>query len=69
MYKRQPDGNPNGNPLLPFNPKGNIAVIGPLAKESDVCLSTGKPAEVCVLGMTPTTSTTAMTAVSYTHLV
>ena len=20
-----PDGNPNGNPLLPFNPKGNIA--------------------------------------------
>ena len=26
-----PDGNPNGNPLLPFNPKGNIAVIGPLA--------------------------------------
>ena len=22
----------------------------PLAKESDVCLSTGKPAEVCVLG-------------------
>ena len=35
----------------------------PLAKESDVCLSTGKPAEVCVLGMTPTTSTTAMTVI------
>ena len=33
----------------------------PLAQESDVCLSTGKPAEVCTLGMTPTTSTTAMT--------
>ena len=35
----------------------------PLAHESDVCLSTGKPAEVCVLGMTPTTSTTAMTVI------
>ena len=31
--------------------------------ESDVCLSTGKPAEVCTLGMTPTTSTTAMTVI------
>ena len=29
----------------------------------DVCLSTGKPAEVCTLGMTPTTSTTAMTVI------
>ena len=35
----------------------------PLGKESDVCLSTGKPAEVCVLGMTPTPSTTAMTVI------
>lgn len=35
----------------------------PLAQESDVCLSTGKPAEVCTLGMTPTTSTTAMTVI------
>ncbi len=35
----------------------------PLAHESDVCLSTGKPAEVCTLGMTPTTSTTAMTVI------
>ena len=35
----------------------------PLAQESDVCLSTGKPDEVCTLGMTPTTSTTAMTVI------
>ena len=35
----------------------------PLAHESNVCLSTGKPQEVCVLGMTPTTSTTAMTVI------
>ena len=35
----------------------------PLAHESDVCLSTGKPAEVCVLGMTPTTSTTTVMTV------
>ena len=35
----------------------------PLAHESDVCLSTGTPQEVCVLGMTPTTSTTAMTVI------
>ena len=31
--------------------------------ESDVCLSTGHPAEVCTLGMTPTTSTTVMTVI------
>ena len=46
---------------------GDLGITGnpdsPLAKESDVCLSTGKPAEVCVLGMTPTTSTTAMTVI------
>jgi arabinose-5-phosphate isomerase len=35
----------------------------PLAKESDVCLCTGKPDEVCTLGMTPTTSTTVMTVI------
>lgn len=35
----------------------------PLAEQSDVCLSTGKPDEVCALGMTPTTSTTAMTVI------
>lgn len=32
-----------------------------LAQKSDVCLLTGKPAEVCTLGLTPTTSTTVMT--------
>ena len=52
----------NLNPALKF-----IVITGtpdsPLAKESDVCLSTGHPAEVCVLGMTPTTSTTVMTVI------
>ncbi|MDY5814578.1 MAG: SIS domain-containing protein [Bacteroides sp.] len=48
------------NPNLKFivitgNPKS------PLAAEADVCLCTGHPAEVCTLGMTPTTSTTVMT--------
>ena len=33
----------------------------PLAREATVCLSTGSPKEVCLLGMTPTTSTTVMT--------
>lgn len=35
----------------------------PLAKEADVCLQTGAPAEVCPLGLTPTTSTTVMTVI------
>ena len=52
----------NLNPELKF-----IVITGnpdsPLAHESDVCLSTGKPQEVCALGMTPTTSTTAMTVI------
>ncbi|NDV78358.1 SIS domain-containing protein [Dysgonomonas sp. 511] len=34
-----------------------------LAKEADVCILTGKPAEVCCLGLTPTTSTTVMTVI------
>lgn len=34
-----------------------------LAKESDACLLTGNPAEVCTLGLTPTTSTTVMTVI------
>ena len=38
---------------------GNVQC--PLAELVDVCLSTGNPAEVCPLGMTPTTSTTVMT--------
>ena len=52
----------NLNPNLKF-----IVITGnpdsPLADESDVCLSTGKPAELCTLGMTPTTSTTVMTVI------
>ena len=35
----------------------------PLARKSDVALFTGNPAEVCPLGMTPTTSTTIMTVI------
>ena len=35
----------------------------PLSRESDICLCTGHPDEVCVLGMTPTTSTTVMTVI------
>lgn len=35
----------------------------PLALQADVCLATGHPAEVCALGMTPTTSTTVMTVI------
>lgn len=52
----------NLNPRLKF-----IVITGnpdsPLAQESDVCLSTGSPKEVCTLGMTPTTSTTVMTVI------
>lgn len=50
------------NPQLKF-----IVITGnsdsPLAKESDICLCTGNPPEVCALGMTPTTSTTVMTVI------
>ena len=35
----------------------------PLAQTADVCLPTGHPEEVCLLGMTPTTSTTVMTVI------
>ena len=35
----------------------------PLAKKADICLATGHPDEVCLLGMTPTTSTTVMTVI------
>lgn len=34
-----------------------------LAQRADVCIFTGKPEEVCTLGLTPTTSTTAMTVI------
>ncbi|WP_321439155.1 SIS domain-containing protein [uncultured Bacteroides sp.] len=50
------------NPNLKF-----ICITGnpdsPLAHESNVCLCTGNPKEVCALGMTPTTSTTIMTVI------
>ena len=35
----------------------------PLAEAADICIATGHPAEVCPLGMTPTTSTTVMTVI------
>ncbi|HZK03844.1 MAG TPA: SIS domain-containing protein [Bacteroidaceae bacterium] len=35
----------------------------PLAREADICITTGKPKEVCVLGLAPTTSTTVMTVI------
>lgn len=35
----------------------------PLAQAADICLPTGHPDEVCLLGMTPTTSTTVMTVI------
>ena len=51
-----------------LNPNLKYIVItgnpdSPLAQEADICLATGKPAEVCLLGMTPTTSTTVMTVI------
>jgi arabinose-5-phosphate isomerase len=41
--------------VLTSNPSGD------LAQRADVCLFTGGPAEVCPLGLSPTTSTTVMT--------
>jgi arabinose-5-phosphate isomerase len=35
----------------------------PLAIKADCTISTGNPAEVCILGLTPTTSTTVMTVI------
>jgi arabinose-5-phosphate isomerase len=34
-----------------------------MAKKATVCLLTGAPKEVCILGLTPTTSTTVMTVI------
>lgn len=34
-----------------------------LAEQADLVLSTGNPPEVCILGLTPTTSTTVMTVI------
>ena len=36
---------------------------GELAQQADVCICTGNPAEVCTLGLSPTTSTTVMSAI------
>jgi len=38
-------------------------VNSPLAQKADYCISTGSPAEVCLLGLTPTTSTTVFTVI------
>ena len=50
------------NPALKY-----IVITGnpdsPLAHHSAICLCTGRPDEVCALGMTPTTSTTVMTVI------
>jgi len=35
----------------------------PLAEKADCVIHTGSPAEVCILGLTPTTSTTVMTVI------
>lgn len=34
-----------------------------LAQVADVCIATGNPKEVCILGLTPSTSTTVMTVI------
>ena len=49
-------------------PNVHILVItgnldSPLASDAEVALSTGNPKEVCILGLTPTTSTTMMTVI------
>jgi arabinose-5-phosphate isomerase len=43
--------------LITGNPDGE------LAKKAKVTLNTGNPKEVCILGLTPTTSTTTMTVI------
>ncbi|MFW6371316.1 MAG: SIS domain-containing protein [Bacteroidota bacterium] len=55
---------------LAKNLHDNIAVIlitgnpdGSLAKLADVTIYTGQPEEICILGLTPTTSTTTMTVI------
>ncbi|MGQ9620901.1 MAG: SIS domain-containing protein [Bacteroidales bacterium] len=40
---------------------GNLA--SPLAEKADCVIHTGSPKEVCILGLTPTTSTTVMTVI------
>jgi arabinose-5-phosphate isomerase len=49
-------------PQIPF-----IVITGncksEISKKSDACIFTGNPAEVCPLGLTPSTSTTVMTVI------
>lgn len=48
-----------GLPLIVITSNGNSE----LAQMADVCLETGNPKEVCILGLTPSTSTTVMTVI------
>lgn len=43
--------------VITSNPESQLAAL------ADVTISTGNPAEVCALGLTPTTSTTVMTVI------
>ncbi len=36
---------------------------GELARQADICIYTGNPPEVCLLGLSPTTSTTVMSVI------
>lgn len=52
----------NLHPRLPYVViTGNPA--GELCKQSEAVIDTGRPAEVCILGLAPTTSTTVMTVI------
>jgi arabinose-5-phosphate isomerase len=59
------------NNLFPLIPV--IVITGnetsPLAQKADCYILTGSPAEVCPLGLTPTTSTTVMTVIGDTLVV
>jgi arabinose-5-phosphate isomerase len=59
------------NNLFPMIPV--IVITGnensPLAQKADCYILTGSPAEVCPLGLTPTTSTTVMTVIGDTLVV
>ncbi|MBK7134036.1 MAG: SIS domain-containing protein [Bacteroidales bacterium] len=46
-------------PVIVITSNGN----SPLAEKADCYILTGAPAEVCILGLTPTTSTTVMTVI------
>lgn len=48
-----------GLPLIVITSNANSELAG----MADVCLETGNPKEVCILGLTPSTSTTVMTVI------